>query len=190
MLQRIHSAAGSLRRMVDDLLDMSLLEAKRLTLERRRTSPAQLVRETLERLAHLPGVERVRVHAGAELPAVLADPMRIEQVLQNLITNAIKYGDEHSEIAIAVEQRVNELDITVTNSGKGIAPDELPRLFERFTRSRATRGSGVPGLGLGLYISKGIVEAHGGRLWAESTPGETTTFHVALPVAEEMREAA
>ena len=190
MIRRIHSAAGSLRRMVDDLLDMSLLEANRLRLERTWANPPDLVRQTLERLAHLPGIERVRVRAGPDLPPIEVDPMRIEQVLQNLISNAIKYGDEQSEITVRVEQHDKELDIAVTNRGKGIAPDELPRLFDRFSRSRTTRGSGVPGLGLGLYISKGVVEAHDGRLWAESTPGETTTFHVALPVSAAMRVAA
>jgi PAS domain S-box-containing protein len=187
---RIHSAAQSLRRMVDDLLDMSLLESDRLKLERRWTNPPELVRETLERLAHLPGIERVQVHAEPNLSRVFVDPMRIEQVLANLVSNAIKYGDEHTEITIELHQRAGEAEVSVTNRGEGIAPEELPRLFNRFMRSRTTRGSGVPGLGLGLYIAKGVVQAHGGRLWAESTPGETTTFHVALPIPEQQREAA
>ena len=190
MVQRIHMAAGSLRRMVDDLLDMSLLEANRLKLERVSAKPHSLVHETLEQLAHLPGIERVRERAVADLPAIQVDPMRIEQVLQNLISNAIKYGDPETEVTVREEQRGNEIEIAVTNHGNGIAPDELPRLFDRFTRSRATRGSGTPGLGLGLYIAKGIVEAHGGRIWAESIPCEVTTFHVALPLSAELQEAA
>ena len=187
---RIHTAAQSLQRMVADLLDMSLLEAKRLKLERLWTKPRDLVRGTVERMAHLSGIERVQVHADGDISSILVDPMRMEQVLTNLISNAIKYGDEHGEIVVGVEQRDNEVRISVTNHGRGIAPEELPRLFNRFMRTGETRGSRVPGLGLGLYIAKGIVEAHGGRLWAESTPGEATTFHIGLPISAEVREAA
>jgi signal transduction histidine kinase len=169
---------------------MSLLEANRLKLERRAIKPETLVQETLERLAHLPGVERVRVSSDANLTPVLVDPMRIEQVVTNLVTNAIKYGDEHTDIDIRITQQANASEIAVTNRGRGIAPEEMPRLFNRFMRSKETRGSGVGGLGLGLYIAKGVVEAHGGRLWAESTPGQTTTFRVTLPLATGMRQAA
>lgn len=190
LIDRVHGAAKSLRRLVDDLLDMSLLEAKRLKLERTWKRPHELVKETIDGLAHLPGIERVKRRTAAGLPPISVDAMRMEQVLANLVSNAIKYGDEHSDITIAEEQRGNEVEITVSNRGPGIAPDELPQLFNRFMRSRSTRGAGVPGLGLGLYIAKGIVEAHGGRLWAESTPGETTTFHVVLPMSASMREAA
>ena len=189
-VKRIHIAAQSLKRMVDDLLDMSLLESNRLTLEREKTHPRDLVQGTLGRLGHLSGIERIQVRADANVPPIFVDPMRIEQVLTNLISNAIKYGDEQSDIIVRVEQRDNQVQITVTNHGRGIPKDELSRLFNRFARSKETRGSGVPGLGLGLYIAKGVVEAHGGRLWAESTPGETTTFHVALPISVDAREAA
>jgi PAS domain S-box-containing protein len=170
-VRRIHTAAQSLRRMVDDLLDMSLLEANRLTLERTWTHPRDLVRGTLDRLAHLSGIERVQLRAETNMPRIFVDPMRIEQVLTNLVSNAIKYGDEHGKIIVQVEQREKEIRIAVTNHGRGIAPDEMPHVFNRFMRSKTTRGSGVQGLGLGLYITRGVVEAHGGRLWAESTPG-------------------
>ena len=84
----------------------------------------------------------------------------------------------------------NEVEITVTNHGKGIDPEDLPRIFGRFTRSKSAPGSGVRGLGLGLYIARGVVKAHGGRMWAESIPGKTTTFHVTLPTAVAKQEAA
>ncbi|HKW48336.1 MAG TPA: ATP-binding protein [Gemmatimonadaceae bacterium] len=189
-IQRIHTAAESLRRMVDDLLDLSVLETKRLKLERRWSNPHDLVRGTVERLAHLPGIARVQVRGETDVPSIFVDSMRIDQVLTNLISNAIKYSDEHSDIIVQIEQREDEVRIAVTNHGRGIAADDLPRLFNRFMRSKETRGSGVPGLGLGLYIAKGVIEAHGGRLWAESKPGQTTTFHVALPISAKVREAA
>jgi PAS domain S-box-containing protein len=190
LAERILSASRSLRRMVDDLLDMSLLESNRLRLERKITEPARLVDETLTGLAHLPGIERVHVRVESNLPAVCVDPMRVQQVLGNLVSNAIKYGEPQSEITITMARRADGIEIAVTNRGQGIAADELPRLFNRFTRARSTRGSGVRGLGLGLYIANGIVQAHGGTLRAESTPGESTTFTVALPVGSEQRQAA
>ena len=190
LTERIHSAARSLQRMVGDLLDMSLLEAHRLQLERKWTNPDDLVRETLERLAHLPGIDRVHVQAEPDLPRVCVDPMRIGQVLSNLVSNAIKYGDEQSDIIVELKRRAGEIIIAVTNHGPGIPPDELPRLFNRFARSRTTRGAGVPGLGLGLYIAKGVIQAHGGRLTADSVLGKTTTFRIALTVSPRQREAA
>jgi PAS domain S-box-containing protein len=189
MVQRIRSASRALVRMVDDLLDMSLLEARRLKLERKWTDPELLVRETVERLQE-PARARVKTHASGQATSVCIDAMRINQVLGNLLSNALKYGDPNTAIDVRLERGDSDIEIAVTNFGKGIEPDELPRLFDRFVRSKTTQGSGVSGLGLGLYISRGIVEAHGGRMWAESVPGETTTFHIALPATMLRKQAA
>jgi|tagenome__1003787_1003787.scaffolds.fasta_scaffold20985322_1 PAS domain S-box-containing protein len=189
MLQRIQSAAGTLKRMVDDLLDASLLEAHHLKLERTVVDPGALVREAVERVRHVTG-DRVEIAESGSSLEVCVDPMRIEQVLGNLLSNAAKYGDANSPIHLQLDCTGTEVQIAVMNRGKGVPADELPRLFNRFARSRTTVGSGVPGLGLGLYITKEIVEAHGGRIWAESEPGKTTTFHIALPAAQAQREAA
>ncbi len=190
MVQRVHTASLTLKRMVDDLLDMSLLEANRLKLERKWQDPTPLVRQTVGQLAHLPGIERVHVVSDAGTQKIFVDAMRLEQALANLISNAIKYGDPRTDVIVRVAQREHEVEITVTNRGPGIPPEELPRLFDRFMRSKTARGSGVRGLGLGLYIAKGIVEAHGGRIWAQSTPGAETTFHVSLPASAEARASA
>ncbi len=189
MLERIQSAAGTLKRMVEDLLDVSLLEAHHLKLERTWVDPAVLVHETAKRLRSVTG-DRVQITDSGPPLNVCVDPMRIEQVLANLLTNAAKYGDAHAPIQVRVTRAATELTIAVTNRGQGIAAEELHRIFDRFARSRAAAGSGVPGLGLGLYITKEIVEAHGGHIWAESEPGKTTTFHVALPAAALRLEAA
>ena len=189
-MERIRSATNTLARMVDDLLDMSLLEANRLKLERKWCDPAELVTEAVDRAMHAAGTKRVRVSSPRNLPQVHVDPMRIGQVLGNLLSNAVKYGDDAHDILVRVDRHDGDIEITVTNHGHGIAPEELPRLFDRFARARTTRGSGVPGLGLGLYISKGVVQAHGGRLWAESTLEKTTSFHFSLPVSVATREAA
>jgi PAS domain S-box-containing protein len=116
LVERVHAAGLTLKRMVDDLLDMSLVEANRLKLERTAIKPESLVQETLSRLAHLPGIERVHVSSDANLAPVPVDPMRIEQVITNLVTNAIKYGDEHTDIDIRVTQRANASEIAVTKS--------------------------------------------------------------------------
>ena len=190
MADRIRGAALTLTRMVDDLLDMSLLAADRLKLERDWVDPRLLVRDTVERLSHLTSDHPVKVQESRDLMPVFVDPMRIGQVLGNLVSNAAKYGDEHGEIVLDLARRDGVVEISVTNHGKGIDPEDLPRIFSRFMRSKATRRTGVHGLGLGLYIAKGVVNAHGGKMWAESTPGETTTFHVTLPTGVASQEAA
>jgi PAS domain S-box-containing protein len=183
MINRIRSAASNLARMVDDLLDVARMESKNLHVERNWIDPRAVVRESIERLSYITKGAHIRVLEAEELVPVFADAVRIEQVLGNLISNAVKYGDPGREILIRLEPRNdNEIEILVTNHSKGIPPDELPHLFDRFSRSKSVRGSGVPGLGLGLYIAKGIIEAHGGRIWAESVTGGATTFHFTIPI--------
>jgi signal transduction histidine kinase len=188
-LGRISRAADRLDRMIRDLVDASRLEAHRMTLERRAVPLAGLVREVLDRHQDVLGDQPVRVVASAD-PAVWVDPDRVEQVLVNLLANAVRYGEPGAEIRVDVEAVGDEAEIAVTNRGRGIAAEELPRLFERSARGEEGARRRKEGLGLGLYICKGLVEAHGGRIWAESVPGDTTTFHVRLPRAPERRDEA
>ncbi len=181
-LQSIQSATQTIERMVDDLLDMSLLEAHRLKLDRKWTDLQVMVRETVKQMSYLANA-RIDVHESGQPVSCLVDPMRIGQVLGNLISNAVKYGDPKTPVDVSVDRTDAEVKIAVTNRGPGIASDEMPRLFERFMRSNTALGSGVTGLGLGLYIARGIVEAHGGRIWADSAPGKATTFYITLPAA-------
>jgi PAS domain S-box-containing protein len=181
-LQSIQSATQTIERMVDDLLDMSLLEANRLKLDRKWIDLDTMVRETVKPMSYVAGA-RIDVHESGQPVSCLVDPMRIGQVLGNLISNAVKYGDPKTAVDVSVDYTDAEVKIAVTNYGPGITADEMPRLFERFMRSNRSRASGVTGLGLGLYIARGIVEAHGGRIWADSAPGKTTTFYIALPAA-------
>ena len=189
MLQHIQSATHALKRMVDDLLDMSLLEAHRLKLERKWIDLHDTVRDAVERHSRLIGA-RVKLELEGQPARVFADPMRVEQVLGNLLSNAVKYGDQKSAVEVRVNVGDGEVTIAVTNFGAGIAPEDLPRLFDRFMRSKMTRATGVRGLGLGLYISKAIVEAHGGRMWVDSVTGQHTTFYFGLPAKAARREAA
>ncbi len=181
---RIGSASVDLARMVDDLLDISRIEAHRLALDRSYVDPRAVVDETVARLSHITTGVRVNVTSEPSVRPVYADAGRIGQVLANLISNAIKYGDQTNDIEVHLAGDHEAVRISVTNRGKGIAPEDLPRLFERFSRRREDRKAGVPGLGLGLYIAKGLVDAHAGRLWVESVPDKTTSFHFTLPTRE------
>ena len=178
-LARIRSASGRLERMIGDLLDVSRIDARRLSLERRTTDLSGLVEGAVEELREPLSGFRVSVEV-EPLALTYADPDRIRQVLGNILTNATKYGERGTEIRIELRREGDLLRVSVTNHGPGIEPHELPRLFDRFLRTPAGRAR-ASGIGLGLYISKQLVESHGGRIWAESTPGETTTVHFSLP---------
>ncbi|MGZ6143875.1 MAG: ATP-binding protein [Myxococcales bacterium] len=177
---RVQESSARLNRMIDDLLDASRLEARRLSVEPRPVDLAKLVAEMAGRF-HDSGHP---LEIAAE-PGQLAwiDPDRIQQVLENLLSNAVKYGNPGGEIRIELLGRDQSIEAIVTNHGRGIPPEELPILFSRFARTRDARVGRAPGLGLGLYISQGLIEAQGGRMWVESTPGETTSFHFTVPRA-------
>ncbi len=178
---RIQNAAGSLARMVDDMLDFSRLEAAHFVLVRHWSDPRSLVKEALERFSRVIPEFRYRLEEIGEISLVYVDRMRVEQVLGNLISNAVKYGKKGSEIRVRLKQVQDEVEVSVTNEGRGISADDIPKMFNRFWRSQKSRSSGIAGLGLGLYISKGIVEAHGGKIWVTSIPERTTAFYFTLP---------
>ena len=179
---KIRSSAFNLARMVDDLLDVSQMETQRMHLERKWIDPLRLVRETVDRLAYVMKDLRVDISGSSDLLPVFADPGRVEQILGNLLSNAVKYGKEREAVQVRLKRYRDEVEISVTNHGKGIPEEDISRLFDRFSRAKSSHTSSVPGLGLGLYISKGLVEAHGGRIWVESVPNFTTTFYFTLPV--------
>jgi PAS domain S-box-containing protein len=190
IISRIGHAAHGLSRMVNDMLDASRIEAHRMSLERMWVEPTALVRATLTDLEYLIAETELAVSADPDLPRVYADPGRIEQVLGNLISNAIKYGDRERGIDIHVRRAPGEVSIAVVNRGKGLSPDEVETVFNRFARARRARTSKTEGLGLGLYIAKGLIEAHGGQLWCESVPNERTAFVFTLPTSMLSESAA
>jgi PAS domain S-box-containing protein len=179
-VERIRRASCRLERMIEDLLDVSRIEAHHLTV---RPGPVDLPALIDEALDLAPQVAiRCRTEIAPDAAHALADPGRFLQVLSNLLSNADKYSAPGTPIEIGVERCGGRVKVRVTNEGPGIAPDEIPRLFSRFARTRSARGSAIPGLGLGLYICRGVIEALGGELWVESVPGERTHFHFTLPV--------
>jgi PAS domain S-box-containing protein len=189
VLTRIRESTKRLNRLIEDLLDVSLIEAKRLTVHCAEADLAGLLDVSVDRLSLLAPGHRVRLRKLVESAPVMIDATRIEQVLDNLVSNAAKYGEIGADITIALERHDADFEVAVISRGAGIAPVDLPRVFQRFARSERERRRGVPGLGLGLYICKGLIEAHGGRIWAESIPGRTTTFRFTIPAAPQSASA-
>ena len=183
-LERMQVEVDGLARLVEELLELSRIESGQLRLCPQPVDLAGVVAAAAERLR--PHAERqglgLVVQPAGRLPPVQADPERIHQVVINLLHNAIKFTPPGGRITVSVELRDGHLCVAVADTGIGIAPEELPRLFERFYKADRSRGSG--GSGLGLAIAKHLVQAHGGRIWAES-PGEGygATFIFTLPLA-------
>jgi len=178
----IVAAAKRLGRMTADLLEASRLESNQLALERQPTDLAVLVGEVVERLAGELQDHPVEVEQHDPLPVLSIDPERFEQVLGNLLSNAAKYSPPGAAIRLDLQRHDDEAIVGITNEGAGLTAEELGTIFRRFQRTDAARRSRIRGLGLGLYIARGLVEAHGGRIWAETEPGRSVTFRVALPL--------
>lgn len=182
-IERIGSSARRLNRMVDDLMDLSRLDARRLELVRRSVDLSALVRDSVERMTLEAPDRHFDVHIDGEVPEVDADPDRVAQVMENLLTNAVKYGTNGTAITVSVGRASREISVAVTNDGPALAPEELSRLFQRFQRTSSARLQGIRGTGLGLYITRSLVEAHGGHIAAESSPAGRITFRFTLPAA-------
>jgi PAS domain S-box-containing protein len=178
----IKRQAEQMNRMIHDLLDVARIEAGRLAVEERREDPASLLREACEAAQRMAESEALTVSREAEpdLPPVCADRQRVLQVMSNLIGNAIRFTPADGRITLEARRDGDCVRFSVADTGTGIDAADLPHLFERFYQARKNRRGGA---GLGLSISKGIVEAHGGRIGVESEPGRGTTVFFTLPVA-------
>ncbi len=179
-LGRVVGEVTRLTALVDELLDLARLESGRITLKLESFEPATLIVSGVERLR--PQIERARLslNCGIDpaLPSVLADRGRIEQVLLNLVHNAIKFTKPGGSILVTAEVEGRFVAVSVSDTGVGIEQEELPRVFERFYKSDKARRS--EGTGLGLAIAKHIIQAHGGSIWVNSQPGKGTTFTFTL----------
>lgn len=180
--KHILAGANRLSRMVADLLDYTRLESRHLTIEPREVDLGEVTHEVVEQLEEAFGDRHVRIEEKSRPVRVNADPMRLEQILFNLLSNALKYGRPKTDICLELERKDGEAQVSVLNEGEPIPDEELNKLFRRFQRARSARGR--EGLGLGLYIARGLVEAHGGRIWAESAPGAPIAFRFCLPVSK------
>jgi PAS domain S-box-containing protein len=178
-LRSIRHAATSMERIIDELLDVVTLDAGGLVLERRPTSIGGLVTAVCEIVAPMVSKRSLELECkSACLPEALCDGERLMRVLFNLIDNAVKFTRE-GKITVFAEQHGSEVEISVKDTGAGIRPEALPRIFDRYF----TTGSGGRGTGLGLYMAKEIVEAHGGRIWVRTEPGRGSTFSFTVPLS-------
>jgi PAS domain S-box-containing protein len=177
----IRRAGERMNRLIQDLLDVKRIDQGRLAVEPRPLQPITLLSEAVEMLRLLAAASSLELalDAAEDLPRVLADPMRIQQVLSNLIGNAIKFTPRGGRIAVRCSRATDDVRFAVTDTGPGIPAEQLPHVFGQFWQG--TR-SDRRGIGLGLAIAKGIVEAHHGRIWVESNVGAGSSFFFTLPI--------
>jgi len=175
-------AAQRMRRLIESLLELARFDAGQETLKRTRFDLAQTVEHSLQLLEPLAGERGITFHRDLAPAEMQGDPERLAQVITNLLTNAIQYNQPNGEVRAALAAQNGSISLTVANTGPGIAPEDLPRVFERFYRADQARTDSTGHAGLGLAIARAIVEAHGGTIEASSAPGTLTAFVVRLPV--------
>jgi PAS domain S-box-containing protein len=180
LLASLTRQADQLVTLVNDLLDVSRLELGRMPHEARPLDLAAFLRELCQRIAPVHETHQVVGRLPKGPLSVQGDPNRLEQVFQNLLSNAAKFSPEGSVIEVAARREGKWVRASVRDEGIGISAQDLPHIFERFYKPISQQAV-YPGLGVGLYISQQIVESHAGRIWAESEPGRGSTFHVRLP---------
>jgi two-component system phosphate regulon sensor histidine kinase PhoR len=182
-MARIVSEVDRLAQIVDELLDLARLESGRIRLSLERIEPESLIRRAVHRMA--PQTERAGLTVDFMVipgtPAVLVDRARLDQVLLNLVHNAVKFTPSGGRITVLASPAGDFVEFQVRDTGVGVNPEDLPRLFERFYKADRARRS--EGTGLGLAIAKHIVHAHGGSIWAEANDGGGTVFVFQLPVS-------
>jgi signal transduction histidine kinase len=170
-----------LDRLVGDLLDISHIEAGRLELELGDQDIGLLIRDAVELYRAGSDLHSFRIEIADDPIICRCDGRRIAQVINNLVSNAVKYSPNGGVVKVKAWKKEDEFVISVADEGIGIAPQDFDRIFKPFYRTKATKGT-IPGIGLGLSASRRIVEAHGGRMHVESTPGKGSVFYVCLPV--------
>src|SRR6266404_4939997 len=177
----VRRAADRMNRMIQDLLDVKRMESGQLTTDLKPELPATIINDTIDMLRPLAAGSTIMLEAHIEddLPPVLADAARIQQVLSNLVGNAVKFTPRSGRITVCAEHIDGEVRFGVIDTGPGIPAEQLPHIFGRFWQAKSDHR----GIGLGLAIAKGIVEAHNGRIWVESHLGLGSTFYFTLPTA-------
>jgi two-component system sensor histidine kinase ResE len=187
LVEIVRSSADTLGRLVENLLDTATLEAGVLRLQPEPVRIERIAGHLVGRRDGLADHHNLRVESAPDLPLALADPLRFEQVLTNLIDNAIKYSPDGGSVTVRIDGESDEADLTISVSdhGLGLAAEQAERVFERFYRAGDPVGGSPRGVGLGLFLCKRLVEAQGGRIWVESEPGVGSTFRFTLPVLVE-----
>ncbi len=182
-LRTVQKDIGALSELIDDLFQMAQLDAGGLPLQCEVNSLSDLISDTLESFSELASRQDVSLE-GSLAPGtdpLYMDVQRIGRVLSNLISNALRHTPPGGSVQVQARPEGQEVLVEVRDSGEGIQPEDLPFVFERFYRGEKSRNRATGGAGLGLAIAKGIIEAHGGRIWVESQPGRSTCFSFSLP---------
>ncbi len=185
-VEGIGKAAERLTSLVDEILDVAHLESDRIALRREPASISAIISRVASEFGDAPGMPPIEVSVPPDLPPVDVDADRIAQVLDNLVANAAKYGGTAAPITIRAARQDGGVVVSVEDEGTGIGPSERERVFERFYRGRQARGGGAPGSGLGLYVCRRLVEAHGGSIWVDDRE-HGTSISFTLPVAAPAR---
>ena len=180
----IEEESDNMAAMITEILDSSLIDVEQLHLERQPLRLQHLATEIATEMQRRTEVHNLIVDIPTNFPLVEADPKWIKQVFRNILDNAIKYSPEGGLIVIRGQVRANDVTVSVADQGAGISPEDLIPLFEKYFRVRSPDGVSVEGTGLGLPVARSIVEAHGGRIWAESKLGEGTVIYFSLPSVE------
>jgi len=187
-ISRLYDETRFLSRLVDDLRELALADAGQLRLSLRPTSLSQVIHDSVGKLASGSEARGIVLTALVPegLPLVQSDPDRVSQILRNLMVNALLHTPDGGSITVGAHSADGMVEVAVADTGSGIAPEDLPHIFERFWRADPAR-SRMGGTGLGLSIAQSLVEAQGGRIWVESAPGHGSTFRFTLPVAPRAR---
>ncbi len=184
-LRAMQGEVARLGKLIDDLFELSQLEAGALTLRIEPGSLRDLLSDTLESLQPQALAKGVRLsgHVDSDLPPVTMDTARIQRVLDNLVQNAIRHTPRDGIIVLEAQEEAEAVRVDVIDSGQGVSPGDLSHIFERFYRGEKSRTRNHGGAGLGLAIAKGLVEAHGGRIWVQNVPRSGARFSFLLPKA-------
>jgi signal transduction histidine kinase len=179
-LQVIEEESDRLTDLIENLLDASRLQAGALAINLSDVYLDGLARRIADRFGTQTSQHTFLVDFPQDFPVILADEARLSQVLSNLLSNAIKYSPEGGEIRVSGQVRPEQVILCVTDQGAGIEPEDIPHVFDRFFRS-ASASRKTKGAGLGLYLARAVIEAHGGRIWVDSKPDEGARICFSLP---------
>ncbi len=181
-LQIIDEESDRLSGLIEDLLQMSEIEAGVLRITKEPVRIGRLAQKVVKKLRPQSREHSINVAVAPDVPETMGDPRRLEQVLHNLIMNAIKYSPGGTQVNVRVSRQQNDVVVSVSDQGIGVAPEHLEHIFERFYRVDGAVVREIGGSGLGLPICRGLVEAHGGKIWVESQVGQGSTFLFRIPI--------
>ncbi len=188
-LRMIDEECDNMQVMISNVLDSALIDIGQLAIDPEPVRLVRLAQEVVDEIQHRTDIHRFVVDFPPDFPIVQADPYRLKQVFRNICDNAVKYSPNGGLVVVRGEVRPNDVVVSIADQGVGISPEDLIPLFEKYFRAKSPGGYFVPGTGLGLPVARAIIEAHKGRIWAESTVGQGTTLYFSLPRSDDSDEA-